>query len=817
VLDQVAPVAVCQNVTVSVTGNGSATVSAGQVNNGSSDNCGIANISVAPNSFGCANVGANNTVVLTVTDLSGNSSTCSANVTVNESIAPTALCQNLTVQLDGNGQASITAAQVNNGSSDNCGIQNLSVSPSTFNCSNVVTGANSIAELFISEYIEGSGNNKCVEIFNGTSAAVNLSGYQLQFYFNGSNTANTTINLTGTVAAGDVFVVCSSNAGTTFTAQADQLSGASFYNGDDAIVLVHNSVNIDVFGRIGEDPGTGWTVSGNQTLDRTLVRNSSVSVGNTANASGFPSLGTEWTQFATDYTGSLGSHSVSTGSPVVTLTVTDVNGNTATCNATVTVQDNVAPVITCPANISVNTDLGVCGAAVSHAATATDNCSATVSQTSGLASGAVFPVGTSSVSYNAVDPSGNSASCSFTVTVTDNEAPVISCPENITVNNDNGVCGAVVSHSTSATDNCSATVSQASGLASGATFPVGTSSVSYSAVDPSGNTAACSFTVTVVDAEAPVAHCQDVTVQLDNAGNGSTTASAVDNGSTDNCGIASVTLNPSSFTCANVGANAATLTVTDIYGNASTCGATVTVQDNVAPVAVCQDVTVTAPTNGSVSITASQVDNGSNDACGIANLSVNPNSFACTAQGPNTVTLTVVDVNGNSSTCTATVTVNPTAITVSLSSPVDGCGYNVSRCCTSGTGGSGSGSGSGHEGSGSGSGSGNGDHGSGSGSSNDGSGYSGSSTGNHGNHGNCRISNCSGNGHSHNGSHGHGNCGGGNLGGGHGHGNGGSGNIGSGHGGHGHGGCGSGNTGNSNCGHDGSPSTSPPAAAAAAT
>ncbi|MCG8404815.1 MAG: Ig-like domain-containing protein [Phycisphaerales bacterium] len=146
-----------------------------------------------------------------------------------------------------------------------------------------------------------------------------------------------------------------------------------------------------------------------------------------------------------------------------------------------------------------------------------------------------------------------------------------------------------------------------------------------------------------------------MTVQLDASGNASITANDVDNGSNDACGLASLNVSPNSFTCANVGNNTVTLTVTDNNGNTSTCTATVMVEDNVAPTAVCQDITVPLDATGNASITANDVDNGSNDACGLASLNVSPNSFTCANVGGNMVTLTATDNNGNTSTCMANV------------------------------------------------------------------------------------------------------------------------------------------------------------------
>ena len=109
---------------------------------------------------------------------------------------------------------------------------------------------------------------------------------------------------------------------------------------------------------------------------------------------------------------------------------------------------------------------------------------------------------------------------------------------------------------------------------------------------------------------------------LDLNGSASITAEQVDNGSCDACGIASISINKNTFTCANVGTNLVILTVTDNSGNVSTCTSTITVEDNVAPIALANDITVQLDASGNTSITAADIDAGSNDACGIASLGV---------------------------------------------------------------------------------------------------------------------------------------------------------------------------------------------------
>lgn len=164
-------------------------------------------------------------------------------------------------------------------------------------------------ELFISEYIEGSSNNKALEIYNGTGAAVDLSanGYAIQMFFNGSAAAGLTIALTGTVATGDVYVVAQASASAAILAQADQTSGAGWFNGDDAVVLVKGTTVIDAIGQVGVDPGTEWGTGLTSTMDNTLRRKLAIETGDGDPSNAFdPAV--EWDGFATDTFDDLGGH-----------------------------------------------------------------------------------------------------------------------------------------------------------------------------------------------------------------------------------------------------------------------------------------------------------------------------------------------------------------------------------------------------------------------------------------------------------------------------------------------------------------------------
>ena len=170
-----------------------------------------------------------------------------------------------------------------------------------------------------------------------------------------------------------------------------------------------------------------------------------------------------------------------------------------------TVSDEAAPVVTVPADIFVYTDPGAATAVVDYVVSATDDVDGEITPTltAGFASGSAFPVGPTLVTYEATDTADNTGSASFTVTVTDNEAPVVTVPADFTVATDPGLDTAVVEYAVSATDNVDGAITptRTAGPASGDAFPLGDTIVTYEATDAAENgPASNSFTVTVTDA-----------------------------------------------------------------------------------------------------------------------------------------------------------------------------------------------------------------------------------------------------------------------------------------------------------------------------
>jgi hypothetical protein len=241
--DKINPSVFCKSATIQLNDTGNATLSIAQIDNNSTDNCGITSSVLSKTAFNCTNLGSN-TVVFTATDASSNSATCSAIVTIEDKINPSVFCKSATIQLNNTGNATLSIAQIDNNSTDNCGITSSVLSKTAFNCTNL-----------------------------------------------GSNT--------------------------------------------------------------------------------------------------------------------------------VVFTATDASNNSATCSAIVTVEDKIAPTITCPQNLVVELGSGECQRVINFAATATDNCTASpiVVQLAGLQSGESFRIGTFNTGFKATDASNNSASCTLTITV----------------------------------------------------------------------------------------------------------------------------------------------------------------------------------------------------------------------------------------------------------------------------------------------------------------------------------------------------------------------------------------------------------------
>jgi endonuclease I len=177
-----------------------------------------------------------------------------------------------------------------------------------------VVETNPQADIFISEYCEGSSYNKYIEIFNGTGAVIDFSKYSLKIYHNGNLTPTNTINFSNLLLNDDTFVIAHTSANSTILTNCNLTFGGINFNGDDAVALYKNDELIDIIGNIGEDLGVGWNVAGSQnaTKDHTLVRKNQQSFGNVDwnISAGLNPQNSEWIVNNCDFFDSIGSHTL---------------------------------------------------------------------------------------------------------------------------------------------------------------------------------------------------------------------------------------------------------------------------------------------------------------------------------------------------------------------------------------------------------------------------------------------------------------------------------------------------------------------------
>ena len=217
--------------------------------------------------------------------------------------------------------------------------------------------AQNCSDLFFSEYVEGYGQNKAIEVYNPTNITIDLSNYSIERYSNGNTTSTDggiTI-LSGMLASGDAFVVTNGDTDTSgafgfcdpilfsmgdFSEPNGSYPTPMHMNGNDAIVLTNNGVIIDVIGKVGENPGVCWTdnaasgyVSGGPAPDpffpgtwyttgHTLIRKATVIKGDDNGVDLFnPSL--EWDTLSVGSWDNLGEHICSCTSPLLVIDTKD--------------------------------------------------------------------------------------------------------------------------------------------------------------------------------------------------------------------------------------------------------------------------------------------------------------------------------------------------------------------------------------------------------------------------------------------------------------------------------------------------------------
>jgi endonuclease I/chitodextrinase len=352
---------------------------------------------------------------------------------------------------------------------------NLSASSNTVNTTTTGTsgGNGTTTELLFSEYVEGSSNNKALEIANFTGATVDLSNYKVKKQTNGAGSWSGGLTLTGQLTNGSVFVIANSSAIATITSIANLTASSSelTFNGNDAVGLFKNDVLIDILGTF--DGGTG-----NYAQNVTLQRKSSITSPNTTYTT------TEWNSLATDTFSGLGSHSVDGGS------TSDTTAPTSPTNLT---SSNITETSIDLSWTAATDDTAVTGYDIYNGASIIATVATTNYQVTGLTAATSH-----TFSVKAKDAAGNISAASNTVNVTTVDLSAPTAPPNLT--SSNLAQTSVDLTWTAATDNVAVTSYD---VYQGASIITNTSNTNYSVSGLTANTA-YTFSIKAKDAAGNV-------------------------------------------------------------------------------------------------------------------------------------------------------------------------------------------------------------------------------------------------------------------------------------------------------------------------
>jgi autotransporter-associated beta strand protein len=610
-------------------------------------------------------------VTYTFTNENGDTATCTFTVRVVDNTLPVVNTQNITIPLSDLGDASITAAQIDNSSSDNCGIQSMSVSPNTFNCTNI--GPNTVT-LTVTD-IHGN--------VNAAPATVTVQDVTDPVII------NMPIDKTVILAAN----TCTKQVGWTKPTATDACG---------AVIPISDNADFEEFGSTtlsagvhtitytatdasGNSSSASFTVTVKDEIVPTITGCPVVApvnaVAGTCGARVFylaPTASDNCTGVSmsinnNDY---LSGNIFPVGTTAVIYTAKDASNNTVTCTINVTVNDVEPPTIATLAGMSVNADSGVCTYDSSQLIppAATDICSAV----SVVASPTSLILGANTVTWTATDASENSVTSIQIVTVIDNQDPTITAPAAVSVNSDSGLCTAsgVALGTPITADNCSSSVTNDAVEP----FASGDTTVTWTVTDGSGNTATATQIVTVIDDQDPTitAPIADSNVNTDPGFCTYTSSLLTPPSATDNCSILSIVASPESL---DLGPNTVTWTATDAGGNTATETQIVIVTDNEIPVIVDTPSNITQSNDsGECSAVVTWIPASVTDNCVGSTIDSDYHSGDVFPVGTTTVTYTAIDAASNNAVSTSfTVTVT-SVVTIEPFSPA-----TSTRCIGAGT------------------------------------------------------------------------------------------------------------------------------------
>ncbi len=580
VLDTISPVAIAQSHILYLNGDGDAVLNPSDLDNGSTDNCSVDNFAASKTAFNCSNLGMNN-VVLTASDISGNSGSAAAQVEVLDNTAPTVVVENIDVFLNADGEAFIVPSDIEVSASDNCQIASRVLNLNAFTCADLSQEIEVILTV-----TDNSGNetqkSALISVLESIAPVAVAQGYTIELDENGD---------------------------------ADLTSA-----------------------EVAQFIGSGSTDNCGLDADSHVLNQMTFSCGDL-------------------------------GANTLTYSVADASGNSDNTPVIITIVDGIAPVAVAQNLVA---ELNAVGIAVISADDAdngsTDNCSIT-SRELNTSEFSCENLGEQEVTLTVTDASGNESQAVFTVTVVDEIAPII--PATLSMNIYLDENGAAIFDTApllaEASDNCSLDAI----LANGADEeyievdgdPITCDEVGFSqgmlyVRDNSGNLTAFLLEMTVIDTIKPSFNLESIALQIDADGNAALTEEMLMQYATDNCAIAEVAIQNGNFDCSQTSAvQFAQISVYDIHGNVKQQTLEVQLIDAMAPEVQVEDITIALNQNGQADLNVDMLDMMVMDNCAPTNFVLSQTNFSCDDLGSNVLTITVTDASGNSEVSDFMVTV----------------------------------------------------------------------------------------------------------------------------------------------------------------
>lgn len=538
--DTISPVAYAKDTTLYLDQYGEAYINPIELDSGSFDNGCLSSMILDIDNFDCLNVGSN-IVNFIVFDADSNSDTTTTIITILDTLAPVAFAKDTILYLDGSGQAFINAFELDSGSFDNCAIDTIYADVNSFDCSD--TGVNAINFTVVDSSLNSTTITAFVTIVDTTSPMAYANNTTIYLDENGL----------ASITANDI------NDGSIDNCDIDSmyLDIDSF----DCSDVGFNTINFTVIDYQSNSASTTAQVTVSDTLaptvfaiDTTIYLDqfgqafiSAIEI----DSGSFDNCQIDSISIDIDSFGCM-----NLGVNTIQLTAVDIHSNTASTTAQVTVKDSIDPVVFVSNQTIYLDESGEASVTVLNIDSgSTDNCGIDTMYID-IENFYCSDIGINTINFTVIDFDSNSVTVPVLINVLDTIAPVITCIGDTTI------CSPTFSYPTpSATDNCSGFVlDRTSGPQSGSTFPVGSTTVTHTVTDSSGNQASCSFTVTresipnQAEAGPDISLCDSTTAILDattpSVGNGSWSSvgpAIVENEFLHNSAVNNLTLGDNQF------------------------------------------------------------------------------------------------------------------------------------------------------------------------------------------------------------------------------------------------------------------------------